>query len=172
MFGLSLKSNNYQNTRMVFCNDHESIQLPNTVCSKKKKNKKNKKTQPFPDTKRKRNQDTKGKVGTTIKTLQAESQKDSFFSKNGRTAIQNRNFTRTYNDRYSSKPQQEYHLRTVSKILQGTGVGEGGLNRLNVATTIALSSAVVYTRHLFSPLEGFLTQCNISENIKIKRIQR
>ena len=36
------------------------------------------------------------------------------------------------------------------------------------ATTLALSSAVVYTRHLFSPREGFLPhQCNISENIKI-----
>ena len=33
-----------------------------------------------------------------------------------------------------------------------------------MATTLALSSAVVYTRHLLSPHEGFLTQhCNISE---------
>ena len=38
--------------------------------------------------------------------------------------------------------------------------------------TLTLSSAVVYTRHLFSPHEGFLTdQCNISENIEIKRTQ-
>ena len=47
------------------------------------------------------------------------------------------------------------------------GGGGGGLNRFYVATSLALSSAVVYTRHLFSPREGFRThQCNISENIK------
>ena len=45
----------------------------------------------------------------------------------------------------------------------GGGAGEGGLNRFYVATTLALSSAVVYTRHLFSPREELLThQCNIS----------
>ena len=63
------------------------------------------------------------------------------------------------------------------KILLGSvcvGVGRGWrLNRFYVATTLALSSAVVYTRHMFSPLEGFQThQCNISENITIKQIQR
>ena len=42
------------------------------------------------------------------------------------------------------------------KILLGVGV-DGGLNRFYVATTLALSSAVVYTRHLFSPREGLLT---------------
>ena len=31
-----------------------------------------------------------------------------------------------------------------------------GLNRFYVATTLVLSSAVVYTRHLFSTREGFL----------------
>ena len=47
------------------------------------------------------------------------------------------------------------------------------LNRFLVATTLALSSAVVYTRHFFSPLEGFLThQCNISENIKKQQQQK
>ena len=97
-------------------------------------------------------------------TLQAESQKNSFFSKNGQTAIQNKKNhqelqTKTCNDRYS-KPQQKYRLATVSKILLG------GLNRFYVATTFALSSALVYTRHLFSPREGFLTHlCNIRENI-------
>ena len=67
------------------------------------------------------------------------------------------------------------------KILLGGGCGGegggggsgGGLNRFYVATTLALSSAVVYTRYLFSSREEFLThQCNISENIKIQRIQR
>ena len=38
-------------------------------------------------------------------------------------------------------------------------------NRFDVAKT--LSSAVVYTSHLFSPRDLFLThQCNISENLK------
>ena len=32
--------------------------------------------------------------------------------------------------------------------------GEGGLDRVYLATTLALSSAVVYTSHLFSPSEG------------------
>ena len=42
----------------------------------------------------------------------------------------------------------------------------GSLNRFCVAKTLALSSAVVYTRNLFSPREGLLShQCNISENI-------
>ena len=45
----------------------------------------------------------------------------------------------------------------------------GGRLGFYVATTLAVSSAVVCTRFLFSPREGFLThQCNI----KIKRIQR
>ena len=68
--------------------------------------------------------------------------------------------TKTYNEK-NSKPQQRHRIGTVSKILLE------GLNRFYVATTLVLSSAVVYTRHLFSPREGFLThQCNVSENIK------
>ena len=66
----------------------------------------------------------------------------------------------------------------------GGGGGDGGLNYtwpqssqssplVHMATILAFSSAVVYTRHLLSPREGFLThQGNIFENIKIKRIQR
>ena len=43
--------------------------------------------------------------------------------------------------------------------------GEAGLNRFYVATTLALCYAVVYTRHLFSPSDRFLThQNNISSN--------
>ena len=73
---------------------------------------------------------------------------------------------KTYNDRHS-KPQQKHRLGTVSNFFTG------GLNRFYVITILALSAAVLYTRHLFSPREEFLThQCNISENIKIKRIQR
>ena len=48
------------------------------------------------------------------------------------------------------------------------GVGGGGeLKRFYVATTHALSSAVVYTKHEFSPREGFLIhQRYIFENLK------
>ena len=55
----------------------------------------------------------------------------------------------------NSKSQQKHRLGNVSKIL--LGAGEGWLNRFDLATTLALSSAVVYTRHLFSLREGFLT---------------
>ena len=44
-----------------------------------------------------------------------------------------------------------------------------GFNRVYAATNLALSSAVVYTRHLFT-FEGVLThQCNISQTIKSNR---
>ena len=39
--------------------------------------------------------------GTTIETLQAESQNDSFFPKNGQTDIQNKTFTQTYMQRHT-----------------------------------------------------------------------
>ena len=55
----------------------------------------------------------------------------------------------------------------------GGGAGGWGLNRFYIAKTLALSPAVVHIKHLFSPRECFLFhQCNISENIKIKQIQR
>ena len=79
-------------------------------------------------------QDTKGKEGrtesnnTTIKTLQRESQKARFFPKIGQTAIQYKNFTRTYaktyNDR-NNKPQQK-HLERSVKILLGEWGRVGG----------------------------------------------
>ena len=87
---------------------------------------------------------------------------DGYLKKISKTYMQ-----RQYNDR-NSKPQQKHRLGTDSKTLLGEG-----FNRFYVATTLALSSVVVYTRHLFSPSEGFLThQCYIFENIKIKRIQK
>ena len=110
------------------------------------------------------------------KTLQAESQKGSFVppkkitKRLSKIKIHQDIYANTYNDRYS-KQQQKHYLGTASKMLLGVCV-LGGLNRFYVATTIALSSAFVCTRHLFSPREEFLThQCNISENIKIHRIQ-
>ena len=42
--------------------------------------------------------------------------------------------------------------------LEGVGGGGGGFNRFYVATTLAISSAIVYTRDLFSPRDGFLTK--------------
>ena len=46
-------------------------------------------------------------------------------------------------------------------VCGGGGGGQGGGTlidfRFYMATTLALSSAMVYTRHLYSPLEGFLT---------------
>ena len=50
-----------------------------------------------------------------------------------------------YDDR-NSKPQQEHCLEAVSKTLLGVGLK---------LFYVALSSAVVYTRHLFSPREDY-----------------
>ena len=49
----------------------------------------------------------------------------------------------------------------------------GGLNRVYVATSIGLSSAVVYTRHLLSPREGVSNSLvqHLREH-KNQRIQR
>ena len=63
---------------------------------------------------------------TTIKTLQAESQNDSFLlKKKGDTVIQNKkknHHAKTFNDR-NSKPQQKHRLERSVKFLLG------GLNR-------------------------------------------
>ena len=75
---------------------------------------------------------------------------------------------KTYNDRYSKNHCRSMVLERSVKYYWGRGVVEGGgLNRFYVATTLAVSSARVYTRHLFSPREGFLThQFNISRTSK------
>ena len=53
----------------------------------------------------------------------------------------------------------------------GVGDGEGVL--IDFMWPQPLPLVLPWYTHLFSPPEGFLThQCNISENIKIKRIQR
>ena len=52
----------------------------------------------------------------------------------------------------NSKPQQEHHLGTVSKSFTW------GLKSSLHGHNPRLSSAVVYTRHLFSPREAFLTR--------------
>ena len=98
----------------------------------------------------------------------------------GQTAIKNKKkISKTYMERHTMTEIVNHSRSTalewsVKTLLEGVGwEGVGGFNRYYVATTLALSSAVAYTRHLFSPREGFLThQCYISENIKIKRIQK
>ena len=70
-------------------NDQESIHLPSTFRPRHEKERR-----------------TYLKQRTTIKTLQAESQKDSFFQKkkkkkNGQPAVKNKNFTRTYMQRHT-----------------------------------------------------------------------
>ena len=97
-------------------------------------------------------QDTKGKEegrtesnGTTIKTQQAESQRTvSFPQKMANILFKNKNklnqdiHAKIHNDR-NNKPHQKYRLGMVSKKYYG------GLNRVYVATILALRSAVVYT---------------------------
>ena len=115
---------------------------------------------------------------TTPKTPQAENQKDSFLPKNGQTAIQ-KSFTKTYMQRHTMTDIHVVnHRRSFALERSGGGRGGGGweagggLNCFYVAIAIPLSYAVVYTKH-FSLRERFLThQCNISENIQIKLIQR
>ena len=53
---------------------------------------------------------------------------------------------------------EKHRLRTVSKNITGEVgvVGGGELKSVLRGTTLALSSVVIYTRHLFSPREGFL----------------
>ena len=137
-------------------NDQESIQLPNTFCPRHQRERKTHLKQRY------RNK----------KTTSRKQKRQFLFQKVGQTAIQNKkknspgHTAKTYNDR-NSKPQQKPALERSVKNLTGDS------NRSYVATTLAPSSAVVYTRHLFSLREGFLAhQCNISENIKIRRIQR
>ena len=106
-----------------------------------------------------------------METLQAESQKDSFFSKNWANSYPKCHqdiHSKTYNDR-NSKPKQKHQLGTVSNFTGGVwgrgGEGGGGLNRFNMAETLTISLALVHMRHLFN--REFRThQCNISENIK------
>ena len=141
--------------------DQESIQLPNIFRSKTPKGKKDILKATAPQSK-----PYKQKAKRTVSS-----------PKTVWTAIQNKKNTRTYNGR-NSKPHQKHRRWTVSKnitlcVRGGVCVCVWCFNRFYVATTLALSSAVVYTKHLFSLREGFLTrQRNISENIKIKRIQR
>ena len=94
--------------------------------------------------------------------------KGQFLSqKIGQTTIQNKTFTRRYMQRHTMT-EIVNHSRSIA--LESS---VKTLNRCYMATTLALTSAVVYTRYLFNPREGFLThQCSISENIKIKRIQK
>ena len=93
------------------------------------------------------------------------------FPKFGQTAIQSENFTRTYMQRHTTT-EIVYHSRSIA-LERSVIFFTGGLISILGGYNPHLCSAVVYTRHLLSTRKGFLThQCNISENIKIKRIQR
>ena len=121
-------------------------------------------------------QDTKGKEGHTEshgnQNTTSRKPKGQFLSQIiGQTAIQSKNFTRTHMQRHTMT-ETVNHSRSTT-LEQSVKTLLGGLNRFYIAKTLALSSTVVYRRHLFSLRGGFLThQCNISENIKIERIQR
>ena len=90
----------------------------------------------------------------------------------GQTATKNKNkISKTYMQLHTMTEILNHSRSTVLERSVKTLLGS--FNRFYLATTLALSSAVVYTRYLFSPREGFLTHhCYISENIKIKRIQK
>ena len=154
-------------------NDQESKQLPNTFRPSHQKERRTHLKQ------RHRNENTTSR--------KPEGQ---FLSQNWPNGYPKQTITRTYMETYTdrnSKPQQKHRLGTASKHFTGKsgvcfgggggaggakGAGGRGYNSIYMATTRVLSSPVVYTRHLFNPREGFLThQCNISENIEIKRIQ-
>ena len=112
-------------------NDQESIQLPNTFLPRHERER------------RHHNQNNTGRKP-----------KDRLFSqKNCQTAIQNKYFTRTYMQRHSMTEIVNHNRSTALersvKILRGEMGWAGGLYRFYVATTVALSSAVVYTRYLF-----------------------
>ena len=86
---------------------------------------------------------------------------DQMAIQNNKKTANPQNIHAKINNDKTSIPQQKHLLGTVNKTLLVY------LNRFYVATTLAISSAVVHTRHLFNLLEGFLIhQCNISENIK------
>ena len=85
--------------------------------------------------------------------------------------VQNKKTHQDAHDR-NSKPQQKHRIGTVSKTSLGAG-GSGRLKSILRGHNLRPQFYLVYTRHLFSPREGFYTnQCNISKNIKSKRIQR
>ena len=141
-------------------NDQESIQLPNTFRSKTPKKDALKVTAP-------QSKDDKQKAKRTVSSpkMAKRLSKITIASRQRCKYIQ---LTTAEGPPWNG--QLKYYCGSAG---EGGGGGGGGVNRVYVATTFALSSAVVYTGHLFSPREGFLThQCNIFENIKIKRIQR
>ena len=118
-------------------NDQESIQLPKPFCPRHQRKRRTHLKQ------RHHNQNI----------LQAESQKDSFFPKIGQMAMQKKkkkkkkNITRTYMRKLTMTETVTTLERSV-KILEGVCVcGGGGI------LSLSLSSAVIYSRHLFSLCE-------------------
>ena len=79
------------------------------------------------------------------------------FPKIGQTVIKNENkITRTYMWRHTMTEIVNHSNSRSTALEQLINILLGDLNRFYVATSLALSSAVVDTRHLLSPREGFL----------------
>ena len=83
----------------------------------------------------------------------------------GQTAIKNKikNQQDIHAKTYNTMTEIVHHSRSTA-LERSVKTLLGGLNRFYVATTLALSSAVVYTRHLFSPREGFLSVLHLREH--------
>ena len=138
-------------------NDQESIQLPNTFHSKTPRHQRGRRTH---IKKWHHNQNT------TSRKL-----KGQVLPKKWPNGYQNKKFTKTYMQRHTLTDIVNHSKSTA--LEQSVKVLLGGLNWFYMATNLALIPAVVYTRLLFNLRKCFLThQCNISENIKIKQIQR
>ena len=122
-------------------NDQESIQLPNTFRSKILKGKKHALKATAPQSKH----------------YKQKAKRMVSFPKIGQTVIQNKKkITRTYMQRHTNT--ERVNNSRITALDRSVKYNWGwGLNRFYVATTLALISAVVYTRHLFRPREGLLT---------------
>ena len=87
--------------------------------------------------------------GTTIKTVQTESQKDSFFPRNWPNSYPKYKFTRTYMQRHTMTEIVNHNrsnaLKRSVETLWRWWWWWWGFNRFYVATTLALSSALVNT---------------------------
>ena len=119
-------------------NDQESIQLPNTFRSKTPKGKK----------------DALKATELQSKHYKQKAKRTVSFPKIGQTAIQNKK----NQDIRHTKTEIVNHSRSTALNRSVKYYWGWKLNRFYVATTFALSSAVVYKRHLFSPREVLLIQ--------------
>ena len=119
----------------------------------------NHKPQPFPDPKRKRKPTNlnKHKPNKRTKSTKISSHFPKRGNRNAKRTEKHKN-KMTHGKTYNKSPRRINHKATKSKT--------------NTETQPSPLVLPWYT-HLLSPREGFLThQCNINENIKIKRIKK